>query len=95
MTLKVVEEAYRTEGRSRAIVTVEGSSRAEVDSLQARNIALDYAREKNFPAHGLSGIPAPFPVDEYGNMTEALLHGKVPIAAWRAEVIISPGSTAI
>lgn len=91
MGLRIVESEYRTSGNQLATVVVEADRHEELLNTNAKLKALEYARSKNFPAHGISNLPAPYPVGVGGQVTDGVLTGKEKIAAWRLDVDVSPG----
>ena len=91
MPYRIVEDKYQTDGKSKATVVVEADQRSELERMEAKTAAVEFARTKNFPAFGISNIPQIYPVDDTGEISDAMLHGKKPVKAYRMDVDISPG----
>ncbi len=62
MALSVVTEESRTEGTTRAVVVVEGDSIAEVQSADARTLAIRHAGTLGVARAGVSTGSGPYPV---------------------------------
>jgi len=91
MSLRVVTDLCKQSNQNTMLVVLEGDSREELVTLEARNAAINTARQFGFPARGISSIPHPFPIDDKGETSDALIMGGKPIKAWRADYVVSVG----
>lgn len=89
--LRVMPDLCKNSNANSMVVVLDGDQRGELTSVDARNLALQYARQVGFPARGLGGVPYPFPVNEAGETNEKLLMGQEKIASWRAEFTVNAG----
>lgn len=91
MSVKIVEDKYTTDGKTKATVVVEAPAREALERMEAKMAAVEFARTKNFPAYGISNTPQIYPVDDSGEISDDMLHGRKPVKAYRMDVDISPG----
>lgn len=92
--IRVLEDQYKTQGQSVATVVLEADSRDDFEGLEAKKLAMEFARSRNFPAYGISNFPAIYPVDASGQTTDAIFRGLDKVVAWRCDIDISSGRLA-
>jgi len=91
--IKFVEDECK-QGTQSMRVVIEGPDPTELTSRQARDAVIVFARKSGFPARGISGLPQTYPVDSDGKTDEDVILGKRPLAAHRADYVLSAGIVA-
>jgi hypothetical protein len=66
MALSVITQEPRVDAGNETLVILQGDSIDEVTSLQAKQAALQDARQRGFVRPGIAGSTGPYPVDENG-----------------------------
>lgn len=66
-------------------VTVEADSQEEVQSANAKQLALQAGTRGGLSRPGLSGNDSPYPVDANGETSDDLIRGKVRAVAFRCD----------
>jgi hypothetical protein len=72
-------------------IVVQGPNTESVVSQQAREMVLKVAGSQGLMRAGLSSTPSAYPVDAQGDTNDAVMFGKVPVAAYRCEYKIASG----
>ena len=91
MSVAVVEEQTKMQSSTTMTVVLAGKDREELTSLDTRNNVITIARERGFPARGLSNVPEPYPVDKAGKTDDELVLGKRPFVGYRVDYVVSSG----
>lgn len=91
--LRVVEDQFQNDSQVQCTVVVEGDvgEFEKLRSKEAREMAMKYARDKNFPVRGFSGTTSPYPVDSTGQPSDDVVHGRTPVKALRIDITLSSG----
>lgn len=88
MAIKVIEYTPLGTGQDVRVV-IEADTYEEVMSAASREAAIQEAARRGLPRPGVSMIDAsPYPVDEKGEASEAVMFGKVPVAAYRMDYTV-------
>lgn len=86
MAVNVV--GFKREGYG-GTVTIEAPTFEEINSAAVREAAIQEAVKQGIPRPGLSAIDAsPYPVNAKGEVTDAVMFGKEPVAAYRIDYVV-------
>ena len=75
MAIKAIKEACKFNG-SEATIVLEGATVDEVNSGEAKGLAMKIAMELGAPARGISGSSGPYMVNESGDEVTTLEEAK-------------------
>ena len=88
MALRVI--SAETTARD-GVIVIEGDSQEEVCSPAARVLAINEASKNGMSKAGTSGTSSPYPIDAQGQMSEGVILGRVPVAAYRCDYNVTAG----
>jgi len=72
-------------------IIVEGDGQEEVQSADAKNLALKTAAANGLTRPGLSGGESTYPVDSDGGTSQDLIMGRGVVAAYRCDYKVTAG----
>ena len=87
--LSPVAEAYRAHNALEATVVIRADNYEEAASAKAKNMAIDYAKERGNKATGYGGTSSPYPCNKDGKTTDELLKGKEPVDHYRIDIRVN------
>jgi hypothetical protein len=90
MSLRVVEDKC-TEESNKLCIVLESDVRDELESMDARVMALNYAKSKGANVAGLNSFPSAYPVNSDGEMSSKVLLNQEKVAAYRCDFEILSG----